>query len=255
MSINWSANRQLKFGSIFILAVLIILGVPTYFIFFNKTPTCFDGKKNQNELDVDCGGICQRACMQEVIAEPIVLWSRAFKVSEGKYNLVAYVQNANVQYIADPAEYSFKVYDKDNVLIGLREGKVGVPPVKSYPIFEQTFDAGERIPTKVLFQFNSKLNWKKYEAMSPEIKVSEPTVTGTTTNPRIDAKIINTTLNRFDNIEVVSIVYGANDNAIAASRTFVKVLGSRSQEPVVFTWPNTWPEAPTKIEIIPKLQF
>lgn len=255
MSTSWSTSRQLKFGSVFVLAVLIIVGTPIYFIFFNKAPTCFDNKQNQDEAGIDCGGLCQRACVQEVIAEPIVLWARAFPVGSGTYNLVAYVQNANVNYIADPIEYSFRVYDKDNILIGLRDGKVGVPPVKSYPIFEQGFDAGERIPAKVLFEFHTKVDWKKYSAVKPEVKISEPSVSGTSTSPRITANLINTTLNRYENIEVVTIVYGKGDNAIATSRTFVDVLGSRSQVPMVFTWPNPWTEEPTKIEIIPKLKF
>lgn len=255
MSTSWSTSRQIKFGSIFILIVLILVGTPIYFIFFNKPQTCFDNKQNQNEAGVDCGGLCERACIQEVIAEPIILWSRAFEVSPGKYNLVAYVQNANVNHIADPVEYSFKIYDKDNILIGLREGRAGVPPVKTYPIFEQGLDVGERMPAKVLFQFNEPFVWNKYTATKPEVTISELSVTGTTSEPRISTSIVNKTLNRFENIEVIAVIYGAKDNAIATSRTFVSALESRSEVPIVFTWPVPWTEVPTKIEIIPKLKF
>jgi hypothetical protein len=252
---SWSSSRQLVYGSIFLLIMLVLVGVPSYFIFFNKPQTCFDGKINQNELGIDCGGVCVKACIGEVIPEPIILWSRAFKVTDGKYNLVAYVQNANVNYISEPAEYSFKVYDKDNVLIGLREGYMTVPPVKSYPIFEQGLDAGERIPAKVLFQFNQQVTWNKYGFNRPELSVSEPVLTRATTTPRIEAKVINNTLARFENIEVVVVVYGAGDNAIAASRTFVPVLQSRGEVPIVFTWPESFTQAVSKIEIIPKLKF
>lgn len=252
---SWSSSRQLLYGSIFLFIVLILIGVPSYFIFFNKPQTCFDGKMNQNELGIDCGGTCIKACIGEVIPEPIVLWSRAFKVTDGKYNLVAYVQNANVNYISEPAEYSFRVYDKENVLIGLREGYMTVPPVKSYPIFEQGFDAGERIPAKVLFQFNQQVTWNKYGFSRPELSVSEPLLTRATTTPRIEARVINNTLARFERIEVVTVVYGEGDNAIASSRTFVPVIQSRSEVPIVFTWPEPFTQSVSKIEIIPKLKF
>lgn len=252
---SWSSSRKLVYGSIFLAIVLILVGIPSYFIFFNKPQTCFDGKMNQNETGIDCGGLCQRACIGEVIPEPIVLWSRAFKVTKGTYNLVAYVQNANINYISKPAEYSFRVFDKDNVLIGLREGFMVVPPVKSYPIFEQSFNTGELEPAKVLFRFNDQIIWTKYNQNKPELSVSEPVIIQATSTPRIDAKVINNTLARFENLEVVIVVYGNNDNAIAASRTFIPVLASRSEAPVLFTWPEPFTDPISKIEIIPKLKF
>ncbi len=255
LTMSWSSSRQFVYGSIFLLIVLVLIGIPSYFIFFNKPQTCFDGKMNQNESGVDCGGICAKACIGEVVPEPIILWSRAFKVTEGRYNLVAYVQNANVDYVSEPAEYSFRVYDKENVLIGLVDGFMTVPPVKSYPIFEQGFDAGKRIPAKVLFQFNQPVTWNKYGFNRPELSVSEPVLTRATTTPRIEAKVINNTLARFENIEVVVVVYGIDDNAIAASRTFVPTLMSRSEAPVVFTWPEPFTQTVSKVEIIPKLKF
>jgi len=255
--LSWSANKQLLYGSIFLFFVLAVASVPVYLVFFNKAPTCFDGKQNQNEAGVDCGGLCAKACVQEVVPEPVVLWSRAFPVSStgSLYNLVAYVQNANVNYIADPVDYSFQVYDEDNVLIGLKEGNMVVPPVKSYPIFEQGFDAGQRKPAKVLFKFHDAITWKKYNSERPELTVTEPSVSRASTTPRIDAKVINTTLNRFESIEIVAIVYGKDDNAIASSRTYVQMLPSRGEAPITFTWTKPWSEPFTKIEIIPKLKF
>jgi hypothetical protein len=67
--------------------------------------------------------------------------------------------------------------------------------------------------------------------------------------------VINNTLARFENIEVVVVVYGAGDNAIASSRTFVPLLQSRAEVPIVFTWPEVFTQPVSKIEIIPKLKF
>lgn len=252
---SWSSSRQLFFGSIFVFVIILISAVPAYFIFFDKPQTCFDGKQSSNELGIDCGGVCQRACSQEVIDLPIVLWSRAFPINNNSYNLVAYVQNPNVYYISRPVKYSFRVYDSENVLIGLRNGYTNIPSVKSFPVFEQALDTNQRVPSKILFSFDEVIEWSKYDSFSSELLVTEPMLINATTTPRIDAKISNTTLNRFENTEVVVVVYGANDNAIAVSRTFVPAIESRSEIPVVFTWQNPFNENVTKIEIIPKIQF
>ena len=251
--ITWSAKRQFLFGSAFFAIVLAIAAVPAYLYFFDKPQTCFDNKRNQNEVGIDCGGVCARACIQDVLPEPIQLWARAFKVSNGVYNLVAYVQNANVNYVANPAEYVFKVYDRENVLIGLRIGRSAVPPVKSFPIFEQTFNAGEREVGKVQFEFTEPLVWNRFESLRPEFVVSEPKLKNASSSPRIDAVLVNNTLKRYENVEVIAIVYGAGDNAIASSRTIVPVVGSQSSVDMVFTWPTAFSESATKIDIIPKL--
>lgn len=251
--ISWSARRQLSYGSIFVLLTLIIVGLPVYFHFFHKAPSCMDQKQNQNETGIDCGGVCARACMQDVLPEPIQLWARAFKVSGGIYNLTAYVQNANVNYVANPAEYVFKVYDKDNVLIGLRVGKSPVPPVKSFPIFEQAFDAGFREVGKVTFEFTEPLVWNRSDSVRPELIVSEPELKNATTSPRLTAKLVNNTLNRYQSVEVIAIVYGKSENAIASSRTVLPVVGSNSTLDLTFTWPESFTEQVAKVDIIPKL--
>ncbi len=250
---TWSGRRQLFFGSIFSILVLSIVGIPAYFYFFDRPETCVDAKQNQDETGIDCGGICARACMKDVLPEPIQLWARAFRVSGGVHNLVAYVQNANVSYVAKPAEYVFKIYDKEDILIGLRIGKSAVPPTKSFPIFEQGFDAGLREIGKVQFEFTEPLVWNRFESARPELGISEPRLKNASTTPRIEADIVNNTLNRYVDTEVVVIVYGSEGNAIASSRTIVPVLASQASVGVVFTWPEPFSEPVTKIDIIPKL--
>jgi hypothetical protein len=191
--------------------------------------------------------------MQDVIPEPIQLWARAFKVSDGHYNLVAFVQNANVNYVANPAEYVFKVFDKENVLIGLKIGRSAVPPIKSFPIFEPGFDVGFRDVGMVTFEFTEPLVWNRSGSVRPELTISEPRLQNASTTPRIDARLINNTLARYADTEVVAIVYGKDDNAIAASRTFVPLIASQSTSDIVFTWPQPFAETVTRIDIIPKL--
>ncbi len=70
---SWSAKRKLVYAIMFFSFVIIVVGLPTFFIWYQK-PTCFDGKKNGDEVGVDCGGSCRLLCSFEAV-EPDILWS------------------------------------------------------------------------------------------------------------------------------------------------------------------------------------
>ena len=250
---SWAKQRQLMYGSAVFIFLALVIGTPVYVMFFNKAATCFDGKQNGNETGMDCGGQCIKACANEVSPQPIVIWARPFNVTNGLTNLVAYVQNPNVDYVADPVEYLFRVYDKDNVLIGTRIGKVSVPPSKVFPIFEQAFDAGFSKPVKAYFEFTEPLVWKKFSSSKPEFDVIDKRLINASSSPQLNATLVNKTIDTYRNIEVVALIYDTDGNAIAASRTIVDVLYGNSEAPLIFTWPNGFTANTSKIEIIPKL--
>lgn len=252
--LSWSARR--KFLYIFVL--LVVFGTPLGFYIhqkMQKPASCFDGIQNQDERGVDCGGICKIACFNLVKQDPDIQWSRAYYVAKGAYNLVAYVQNPNVDYVSQPAKYVFKVYDQDNVLIATREGQVGIPTSKVFPIFEPTVQTGEKIPKIVTFEFTEPVVWLEYFGNKPEIEVVEQRLSRLDAAPKLEAKVINRTLNTYRNVEVVAIVYNEQGNGILSSRTFIDKITDKGEANLTFTWPEPITFKPSKIEIIPNLSL
>lgn len=250
---SWAKQRQLMYGSAVFIFLALVIGTPVYLLFFNKAPTCFDRKQNGFETGVDCGGECIKACTKDVVAQPVVLWTRPFLVTHGLTNLVAYVQNPNVDYVADPVEYLFRVYDKNNVLIGTRIGRASIPPSKVFPIFEQGFNSGFQKPVKAYFEFTEPLVWKRSASIKPEFDVIDKRLIDKESTPRLEATLVNKTIDTYRNVEVVALIYDVDGNAIATSRTIVDVLYGNSEMPLVFTWPEKFNINTSKIEIIPKL--
>lgn len=250
--LSWSAKRKILYTFI----GLILLGTPTSLYIYKKLqkpPSCADGIQNQNERGVDCGGICQIACFENVKQEPDIQWARAYYVAKGTYNLVAYIQNPNIDYISKPTRYVFRVYDEKNVLIATREGVVGIPTSKVFPIFESTVQTNEAIPKYVTFEFLEPVVWIEYFGNKPELEVSEQVLSRQDTFPKIDAKIVNKTLNSYKDVEVVAIIYNAVGNGVLSSRTYIDRIGDKGQVSVVFTWPEPIDFKPSKIEVIPNL--
>lgn len=231
---SWSTQRKFTYLGIFFAFVFLTVIVPIFFV-FHKQPSCFDGKQNGDEKDVDCGGSCQLLCKADSLP-PNVIWSRAFKVKEGVYSAVAYLENRNIASEATAA-YIFKFYDKDNVLISSREGITFIPRNKAFAVFESDIETTDKVPYRVSFDFKNKIIWRNSLGDEPEITVINKSLKSEDTTPRVDALIENFSLDTIPRVEAVAIVYDSEENAIAASRTFVDDLPRSQSTPITFTWP------------------
>ena len=113
---TWALKWQIFYTGVLILVIAVfgfLIIAPT----FTKAPTCGDNKQNGDEVGIDCGGSCARACLSQVDAIS-VLWARSFKVIEGRYNAVAYLENHNKNTAIDKINYRFRFADKNNIYIG-----------------------------------------------------------------------------------------------------------------------------------------
>jgi Mg-chelatase subunit ChlD len=232
---SWSAKRKLTYAILFFSFVIMVVGLPT-FLFWYQAPTCFDGKRNGDEVGVDCGGSCRLLCSFEAI-EPDILWSRSFKVASGLYSATAYIQNHNFSSAALNAPYVFKVYDKTNTVIATRFGQAYIPKNKIFAIFEPAIQVGEAVPYRTTFEFINEISWEKDDSSLPDLLVREKSLSREDSLPRIDARIQNNSIIPVSNIEIIALVYDGKDNAIGASRTFVDYLNKDQSTDIVFTWP------------------
>lgn len=250
MSSQWAEKRKLIYGVSTIVFVVLAIGLPLFF-FFYKAPTCFDNKKNQNEKGVDCGGVCARLCPSDILA-PIVMWQRSFEVTPGVYNAVAYIQNPNVLNRIDRVGYVFKLYDKDNAVINQQSGFTFLPANKKTAIFEAGIRTGTRVPVRTSFEFTESPTWSQNAASyrEPSVVSENVSLTNDAGAPRIDASIHNMSLETIKTLGVVAIIYDAEDNAIAASRTIVENLAGKSIVPVTFTWPTQFKSPAVRKEIV-----
>jgi len=246
---SWASKRKTIYF-LFFVAVFLLIASFVYYFFFYKAPTCFDGVKNQNEQDIDCGGICAKVCDFQAI-DPIILWSKFFKVKEGIYNLFALVENPNLKKEAFDVPYSFKLYDKNNVLISETTGKIDIPSRGLVPIFERTILTNKRIPVRSpLFQFIAKPIWKKVVKERLNLSVGDKVLFEKDGNTRLRATIKNNTVQTVKNIEVTGIITNAEGNAIAVSQTIIDSLPKNSSDQIVFTWPGLFADKSNQIKVI-----
>ncbi len=232
MAIPWTVKKQLTFLSAFIL--IIVAGLFLIFISLNK-PSCSDGKQNQAEEGIDCGGPCQ-ACLGRV-RDIIVVWSKVFKLDNGKYEAAVLVKNPNLSLALPLVNYKIKLYDRKNILVAVREGETFINPGGEYVFFETNIDVGKRFPVKAFVEFNKNLKWEKIETKIPQIVVSSKSFTPLPF-PRLSAEISNTSIFPVEGVFAVAVLYDKDGSVMAVSSTKIKSIEGNSAYPVVFTWPT-----------------
>jgi len=134
-----------------LLAIIAVFIGWWLFSSYYTPPTCFDGNKNGLEAGPDCGGECQYLCPFQV-AEPVVLFSRAFKVSGNVYNAIAYVENPNFDIASEAVNYTFTFYDAQNNKITERKGSTFISAGRVSPVFEGGIIMGDSVPTRTIFE-------------------------------------------------------------------------------------------------------
>jgi hypothetical protein len=251
---SWGHRQQVKYVSIFVIIVALLFGSIVYFGFFNKKPTCFDGVQNGDETGIDCGGSCQQVCPADEL-DPLVQYTRVFQVDQGLYSVLAMVENPNSRLLAEDVPYTFKVFDKDGVVIAERHGMVFIPPHKIFPIFEGTLKTGIRVPVKMSFQFDQPPVWRRAAATEPTLTVTDENLNASTSFARLDANLRNANPYDFSHIEAVALLYDDTNNVFAASETIIDSLPRRSQVPLVFTWPKPLLASSSKIEVITNIPY
>lgn len=241
--IPWTAKKQILIFAI----IAAVFAAGAFLIFFlASSPSCSDGKQNQDEEDIDCGGPCE-PCLGE-IKDLIILWSKPFKIKEGNYNVAAFVSNPNLFLGLDSARYQFRLYDEKNVLVAVREGEIFINPDEKYVIFESDIDSGNKEPKRATIEFEENLGWKRIEREKPQIVVSRKQIFYDPL-PRLVADISNKSIFGLSGIDAVAVLYDSEKNAKAVSSTYIDRIAEGSTKDIVFTWPKPFSEKPESIEI------
>jgi hypothetical protein len=248
---SWASRRKLIYIGSIVLVFLLVVVLPTIIKLY-KAPTCFDGKQNQTELGIDCGGPCTLLC-RGGYAPLNVMWSRFSKVSDGVYNVLAYIENPNINAGANNLNYTFKLYDKNGILLKERSGLTFAPANKYMAVFEADMITGNQIPQRVEFTFSNQAVWLKQESKETGLSISEAVLSREDSAPRLSFLLTNKTINQIKNVEAVGIVYNSSGNTIAFSRTTVDSIEGKESKTINFNWPKPLTDTSARTEIILKV--
>ncbi len=249
---SWSSRRKLIYGSITLIVLILIIGIPAFLILY-KAPTCFDKIMNSDEVNVDCGGSCVLLCQSSFIS-PQIAWGGAKfeKVANGLYNAAAYVINQNLNGGATNVPYKISLFDEKGILIIERSGSMNLYAHRNSLAFEPALDVGKRIPVKATFEFLQAPNWFKSNDNLGGLSIIDKKYIEDKSGSSLEVTLENKTLFPYKNIDVSVILLDSNDNAIGFSRTTIDSIESKNgREIAPFTWPISRKGSVTSIEVLP----
>jgi len=248
---SWASRRRTFYILGIVLFFMVTVGIPAA-IFLYKPPTCFDGKLNQEETDVDKGGPCLLLDERTLVPHAVV-WSRSFEVRDGTYSAVAYIENPNGEAGVQRVGYRFGLYDERNVLVAERDGVTFVSPGGVTPVFQGAIDTGRRIVARTYFEFTEPLIWERMQSKAGILTIYNKDIADTGNTPRLTALVKNESVADVVDPSFVAVAFDTAGNAFAASETLLPRIPAGDVRELVFTWPDAFSYAVGRLDVLPYL--
>ena len=245
---SWAQSRKTVLVIVGSAIVLTLIALITIAIVYD-TPTCTDGKQNQDERGIDCGGSCTRVCTLDA-QEANVKFVRTIS-QVGRTDVIAYIENRNQEAAAQDVPYVVEVYDATRSLVGKKEGVVDLAPGATTPLFVTNIPTGSREALQAFVLIDpEKVLWEKRETKNP-LPVVRSAEIREGQFPRIVATLENQTARPIRSNAVVVTVFNRENTAIAASRTVVGEIPAGQSAEAIFTWPAPFAEEAVRVEVLP----
>ncbi|PIT92685.1 MAG: hypothetical protein COU08_01675 [Candidatus Harrisonbacteria bacterium CG10_big_fil_rev_8_21_14_0_10_42_17] len=108
--------KQALYGGTFLFLVLSVVGIFSYSA-FKPEPSCFDGILNQDEVGIDCDGVClscARQALKPLVVSPVFL----YEIENGLYNTLIEIRNVNTRFGLPRFSYRVDFFDAAGVIQG-----------------------------------------------------------------------------------------------------------------------------------------
>lgn len=245
-------SRQIK--QIIILIIFIAALAP--FVFFGylliRTPlNCFDNLQNQDEIGVDCGGVCEKKCETKK-KDLLIAFAKIIPTLPNTYNVIFKIDNPNNDYGIGDLKYSLRFLNTSGLAVGVYNNSSYILPRDSQTVVLNALNIkGGPISVEVEF---GDFKWIKFRDYSnpPRLIVKDKfyqKLTGQTIFGEVRGVVVNRSDFDFSLVEMEISLLDANRNIIDASTTEIRTLTSGEEREFIVSWYYPLWQEPSSIEI------
>lgn len=217
-------KRTLKQAIIIITTILIIVGVVLLITQLLKTkPTCFDGIKNGDEEEADCGTACEKVCPEKK-PEAQKIEVKNFQVLRGgnnKCDLVATVSNPNSSLVGQHIPYSFSWGDKV-----IKKSEFYIYPSEERYLAEYNLVCLDDFEPEL--EIGKTENWSFFRDFTkPDLQISDFKLNyleGPYEFAEVRGRVINRSPFDLKTVEIFAIVKDQDENILAINQTTVNSI-------------------------------
>lgn len=227
--------KQIFYGTGF-LAVFLLFITGIYYLWFKPAPSCFDNRKNQGEVGVDCGGSCA-ACELKTLAPLRVNWTRYFP-ADNQTIIVSEIKNSNENYGASSFSYTIDVYDRGGAPQGSVRGTSHIYPSQIKYLFHFVPLTTSSIG-RVDLAFGEPVWASHQEFLEPDLQIrdikTEP-APATGQGIAVSGIVDNRSAAALKKTIVLAFLFNESNEPISASKTEFDNLSSFSSSPFVVSF-------------------
>jgi hypothetical protein len=239
-------EQQRSRKRIIIIAIYVAIFFGVAFLIYliaKPAPTCTDKKQNQGEQEIDCGGPC-KACEEKPNLSPISLLETAFVPSgQGKYDVVAKIQNPNNGYGSSNFSYRFTLKDGNGNTLIDKTGTDYILPSETKYIIETGLDSNTE-PQNINFSIDN-LVWTKFSGYEkPQLNIynkSYNLLSDGVGFSQVYGLLRNESSFDFNTIEVNIVLRDEASKIAALNKTTMNTVDSGEERDFKLIWPASFP--------------
>lgn len=243
--------KRTKIVAVFLVIFLLL----TFLIYFWMKPveSCIDGIKNQNETEIDCGGVCPNKC-EKIVAQSLIVQEKGF-VTNGavdKIDLYSRVTNPNNIFGSNKFQYEFIIKDISGNVVAAKKGTNYALPAESKYIIENNIEVNGTPNTVELNIINE--SWVEFTDYfeRPQIKVVNKEYNQISSGIGFaEAKglLKNESDFNFNSISLNIILKDSNGAVIAVNSTAMNTVKSRENRDFKAMWLNRFSGEVMNVEV------
>ncbi len=224
---------------IFVYLAIFALILYGLYLLVREKPTCFDGRRNQGEEGIDCGGPCAKKCEEIPKIENIQVLQKTFvPAGPGKYDVLVKIKNPNTLFGIARLDYSLDFRDGNGTITEKREGSSFILPAQTKYVIVFNI-APKKKPASFSFSVKS-FRWQRFaEFEEPDIAVYEKELNfaGNGNGPvQLKAKIQNRSNYDFKKVVTKVILRDTAGAPVAVNQTDNNDVQAGEEREVIFNW-------------------
>ena len=243
--------RRTKIVAVFA-AIFLALA---FFIYFmtRPAPSCSDGKQNQNEQGVDCGGVCAEKCDKPIIIDLSVA-EKGFLPSGAvdEFDFYGNVRNPNNTFGGGKFKYEFILKDAQGNVLTTKEGYNFILPGESIYLVENNV-AVKGVPATIELKVTDA-QWVEFQEHyeKPQLKVVNKSYgeihSGVGFSEALGL-LKNESPFDFSLIKLVIVLKDASDKIVAVNGTEMRTVRNGENRDFRALWFNRFPGEVINVEV------
>ena len=222
--------KQLLYGAFYLLVIAVIFLI-IYFLFLKPAPTCSDGRRNQGEKGIDCGGPCP-PCELIQLKPLAVNWVKSFPARENEISLLAEVANFNLNFGARIFSYQFRVIGPFGALLETIDGESFIYPGEQKYLIEAAVKISSQDVSRVELTIKKEdLVWQsKEELVKPRLSTRSVKTEIANQEVKVKGLIKNEDPLLISKVKIMAVLYDRQNKVLNASFTTITDLKGLTEE-------------------------